>query len=47
MTNKEIKEETLRLYRSLPQDEEERKKRIDVRDRVIELNYSFFLEYIS
>lgn len=42
LTNAQIKEETLRLYRSLPQDAEERKKRLDVRDRVIELNYTFF-----
>lgn len=37
-----IKQRTLELYDSLPQDAEERKKRIDVRDEVIELNYKFF-----
>ena len=42
MTNAQIKEETLRLYDSLPQEAELRKQRTDVRDRVIELNYTFF-----
>lgn len=42
MSMKEIKEETLRLYHLLPPDEEGRKKRIDIRDKVIELNYAFF-----
>ena len=42
MTNTQIKEETLRLYDSLPQEAELRKQRTDVRDRVIELNYTFF-----
>ena len=42
MNMKEIKEETIRLYQSLPQEKELRMKRTDVRDRVIELNYSFF-----
>ena len=37
-----IKKETLELYKQLPPDEEGRKKRIDIRDKVIELNYSFF-----
>lgn len=37
-----IKQRTLELYDSLPQDEEERKKRTDVRDEIIELNYAFF-----
>lgn len=41
-SNEFIKSETLRLYSTLPQDEEERKKRLDVRDRIIELNYTFF-----
>ena len=40
--NEYIKRRTLELYASLPQDEEERKKRLDVRDEVIELNYAFF-----
>ena len=42
MTNAEIKRRTIELYDSLPQEAEERKKRIDVRDQVIELNYLFF-----
>lgn len=42
MTNAQIKVETLRLYDSLPQEAELRKQRTDVRDRVIELNYTFF-----
>lgn len=42
MNMKEIKEETIRLYQSLPQEKEIRIQRTDVRDRVIELNYSFF-----
>lgn len=37
-----IKQRTLELYDSLPQDEESRKRRLDVRDEVIQLNYSFF-----
>lgn len=37
-----IKQETLDLYSQLSQDEEERKSRIDIRDKIIELNYSFF-----
>lgn len=41
-TNEYIKAETRRLYESLPQDPEERKKRLDVRDKVIELNYAWF-----
>lgn len=42
MNMKEIKEETIRLYQSLPQEKEIRIQCTDVRDRVIELNYSFF-----
>lgn len=42
MTQAQVKVETIRLYDSLPQEEEERKKHIEVRDRVIELNYTFF-----
>lgn len=42
MTNKEIKEKTIALYDQLPQDEEGRKARTDIRDQVIDLNYSFF-----
>lgn len=37
-----IKKRTLELYNSLPQDEEGRKCRLDVRDEVIDLNYAFF-----
>ena len=42
MNQAQIKAETIRLYDSLPQEEEERKKHIEVRDKVIELNYQFF-----
>ena len=42
MTNEEIKRATLDLYHQLPQDEEGRKARIDIRDKVIELNYALF-----
>lgn len=37
-----VKRRTLELYDSLPQEEEERKKHIEVRDEVFELNQSFF-----
>lgn len=37
-----IKKRTIELYESLPQNLEERLKRTDIRDEVIELNYSFF-----
>lgn len=37
-----VKQKTLELYDQLPQDEEGRKARIDIRDQIIELNYSFF-----
>ena len=37
-----IKQETLRLYSTLTQDPEARQQRLDVRDQIIELNYSFF-----
>lgn len=37
-----IKQETLRLYNTLPQDPNERQQRLDIRDQIIELNYSFF-----
>lgn len=37
-----VKQETIRLYESLPQIKSERIARLDVRDRVIELNYAFF-----
>lgn len=42
MTNDEIKRETIRLYDMLPLDEEGRKARYDIRDKVIDLNYKFF-----
>lgn len=42
MTQEEIKAETIRLYDLLPPDEEGRKARLDIRDQVIDLNYSFF-----
>lgn len=42
MTNAEIKKRTIELYDQLPQEEEARKARIDIRDEVIKLNYSFF-----
>lgn len=42
MTQEEIKRETIRLYDLLPPDEEGRKARLDIRDKVIDLNYSFF-----
>lgn len=42
MTNDEIKRETIRLYDMLPLDEEGRKARHDIRDKVIDLNYKFF-----
>lgn len=37
-----IKQRTQELYAMLPDDEEERKSRIDIRDELIELNYKFF-----
>lgn len=42
LTNAQIKEETIKLYDQLPDDEEGRKARIDIRDKVIDLNYKFF-----
>lgn len=38
----DVKKRTIELYDSLPQDEEGRKSRLDIRDQIIELNYSFF-----
>lgn len=38
----DVKQQTIELYDSLPQDEEGRKSRLDIRDKIIELNYSFF-----
>lgn len=37
-----IKQRTQELYAMLPEDEEERKSRLDIRDEIIELNYKFF-----
>lgn len=37
-----IKQRTIELYDSLPMNKEERIKRIDVRDEIIDLNYTFF-----
>lgn len=37
-----IKDRTLELYKSLPQDEASRKACIDIRNEIIELNYKFF-----
>lgn len=37
-----VKRETIELYDQLPQEYEERIKRTDIRDKVIELNYTFF-----
>lgn len=42
MKNSDIKQQTIALYDSLPQDEELRKQRLDIRDKIISLNYSFF-----
>ena len=41
-----IKQRTLELYAMLPEDEEERKSRLDIRDEIIDLNYKFF-GYVS
>lgn len=40
--NELIKQQTLDLYAMLPDDEEGRKSRIDIRDKIVELNYKFF-----
>lgn len=37
-----VKQKTIELYDSLPQDLELRMSRIDIRDQIIDLNYSFF-----
>ncbi len=42
MKSSEIKIKTNELYDSLPQEKEKRIARTDVRNKVIELNYSFF-----
>lgn len=36
------KAQTIHLYESLPQDKQQRMSRLDVRDKIIELNYTFF-----
>lgn len=40
--NEKIKQRTQELYAMLPDDEEERKSRIDIRDELIRINYKFF-----
>lgn len=40
--NDAIKRKTIELYDQLPQEKEARMKRIDIRDQVIDLNYTFF-----
>lgn len=40
--NDQIKRKTLALYKQLPQNREARIARKDIRDKIIELNYSFF-----
>lgn len=40
--NKTIKDKTMTLYFQLPQNKQERIARTDIRDKIIELNYSFF-----
>lgn len=42
MTNEQIKRETIQLYDQLPMELEERKSRLDIRDKILELNYAFF-----
>ena len=42
MTNEEIKQRTNELYDQLPQEEEARKARLDIRDEVFKLNQAFF-----
>lgn len=42
MTKNDIKRKTIELYDSLSQDLETRKKQTDIRDQIIELNYTFF-----
>lgn len=42
LSNDYIKTRTIELYDQLPMIEEERKKRLDVRDEVLMLNYKFF-----
>lgn len=37
-----VKEQTIQLYAQLPQNKILRQQRTDIRDKVIELNYSFF-----
>lgn len=37
-----VKQRTIELYDSLPQEEERRKSYINIRDEIINLNYSFF-----
>lgn len=46
-SQKYIKERTLELYDSLPQEKSERIKQIAVRDEILELNKSFFTYMVS
>ena len=38
----DVKQKTIELYDSLPQEQEARMSRLDVRDQIIDLNYKFF-----
>ena len=38
-SNDRIKQRTQELYAMLPDDEDERKNRVDIRDELIKLNY--------
>lgn len=42
MTNQEIKQKTIELYDQLPMELEARKASYEIRDQILELNYSFF-----
>lgn len=42
MTNEEIKQRTLEIYSTMPQNKAERMKCFKQRDEIIELNYAFF-----
>lgn len=46
-SQKYIKERTIELYDSLPQEKSERVKQIAVRDEILELNKSFFTYMVS
>ena len=40
--SEQVKQRTLEIYESLPQDKEQRMKCLDARDEIVELNYAFF-----